>query len=60
MKHSLLIVLSLISSAALSQTYASAQLGWAHADFPLGAPFDDNVSQIVVCVGLGLGIGERR
>lgn len=65
MKHALLILSLLFSGAAFSQPYASAQLGWVHADFPLGAPLnrythDSAPYGIDVGVGRGLGIGERR
>jgi outer membrane protein with beta-barrel domain len=61
MRPALLIVSLLFSAAAYSQPYASAHLGWAHADFPLGAPFNGYArdSSLMYGVDVGVGIGHR-
>ena len=60
MKRVLLIVSLLMSGAANSQPYASAQLGWAHADFPLGAPFNGYVRDGGLTYGVDAGVGFAR
>jgi hypothetical protein len=50
-----------LSQGLLAQPYASVQLGYASADFPLGSPYNGVVDDESVTYGLdlGLGLGER-
>ena len=63
MNWRVVMFLSLLAcpAAAFSQPYASANLGWARADFPLGAPFNGYADDSSVTYGLdfGIGFGER-
>jgi outer membrane protein with beta-barrel domain len=54
-----LTIVSLLAcpATAFSQPYASANLGWARADFPLGEPFNGYADDRSVTYGLDLGIG---
>jgi hypothetical protein len=61
MKTALLFLFALLAapSIAFSQPYASVQLGYARADFPLGPPYngvvDDNAPMLGVEAGLAFG-----
>src|ERR1044072_5564156 len=61
MKYALLFLSGLLAapSIALSQPYASVQLGYASADFPLGPPYngvvDDNAAMLGVEAGMAFG-----
>jgi hypothetical protein len=63
MSWRLIMTLSLLASpaAAFSQPYASANIGWASADYPLGAPFNGYADDRSVTYGVdfGIGFGER-
>jgi hypothetical protein len=63
MNWRVITIVSLLAfpAAAFSQPYASAYLGWARADFPLGAPFNGYADDSGPAYGLdfGIGFGER-
>jgi hypothetical protein len=54
-----LLLASLVAcpSAAFSQPYFSANLGWASADFPIEAPFNGLADDSAPSYGLDFGVG---
>jgi hypothetical protein len=65
MKSTWLTAIALAATAApliaSAQPYATAELGWANADFPLNAPFNGfaDDSSITYGITFGMGFGER-
>lgn len=55
-----LIVLLGMPALAWSQPYASVQVGYADADFPLGAPYNGVVDDSAPMVGVEAGLGFGR
>jgi len=61
-KSFLVAVVALLAAptAAFSQPYANLQLGYAHADFPVGQPYNGVIKDSAPVVGVEAGYAFRR
>lgn len=58
MRRSILILAACaVPSVALGQPYVSAELGYANAEFPLGAPYNGVIDDRAATYGVDLGLG---
>jgi len=55
-----LVVLLAAPTLAFSQPYANLQLGYAHADFPVGPPFNGVIKDSVPMIGVEAGYAFRK
>jgi hypothetical protein len=61
-KASLLALITLLAAPALAfgQPYANLQLGYAHADFPVGPPYNGVIKDSAPVVGVEAGFAFRK
>jgi hypothetical protein len=55
-----LIALLAVPTLAFGQPYASLQLGYAHADFPVGPPYNGVIKDSAPVVGIEAGYAFRK